>query len=68
MTQSVRELAFQTIQEIFNDYAYSNLRINEVLSTGDVSDIDKPLYTELVYDCKEKNDIDFYLRPFVKTK
>lgn len=49
MTQSVRELAFQTIQEIFNDYAYSNLRINEVLSTGDVSDIDKPLYTELVY-------------------
>ncbi|MCQ9903306.1 hypothetical protein L6D11_14700, partial [Staphylococcus aureus] len=34
MTQSVRELAFQTIQEIFNDYAYSNLRINEVLSAG----------------------------------
>lgn len=69
MTQSVRELAFQTIQEIFNDYAYSNLRINEVLSTGDVSDIDKPLYTELVYGTvKRKMTLDFYLRPFVKTK
>ncbi len=69
MTQSVRELAFQTIQEIFNDYAYSNLRINEVLSTGDVSDIDKPLYTELVYGTvKRKMTLDFYLRHFVKTK
>lgn len=60
MTQSVRELAFQTIQEIFNDYAYSNLRINEVLSAGNVSNIDKPLYTELVYGTvKEKIDIGF---------
>lgn len=69
MTQSVRELAFQTIQEIFNDYAYSNLRINEVLSAGNVSNIDKPLYTELVYGTvKRKLTLDFYLRPFVKTK
>lgn len=69
MTQTVREVAFQTIQEIFNDYAYSNLRINEVLSAGEVSSIDKPLYTELVYGTvKRKMTLDFYLRPFVKTK
>ena len=39
------------------------------MSTGDVSDIDKPLYTELVYGTvKRKMTLDFYLRPFVKTK
>jgi hypothetical protein len=32
MTQSVRDLAFHTIQDILNDNAYSNLKINEVIN------------------------------------
>ena len=32
MTQSVRDLAFQSIQDILNDNAYSNLKINEVIN------------------------------------
>lgn len=69
MTQTVRELAFQTIQDIFNDYAYSNLRINEVINENEISDIDKSLYTELVYGTvKRKITLDFYLKPFIKIK
>lgn len=32
MIENVRSLAFDTIQDILNEGAYSNLRINEVLS------------------------------------
>ncbi|MCI2773246.1 16S rRNA (cytosine(967)-C(5))-methyltransferase RsmB [Staphylococcus petrasii] len=69
MTQTVRELAFQAIQDILNDNAYSNLKINEILSNEEISSIDKPLFTELVYGTiKRKLTLDFYLKPFIKTK
>lgn len=60
MTQTVRELAFQAIQDILNDNAYSNLKINEILSNEEISSIDKPLFTELVYGTiKRKLTLDF---------
>lgn len=38
MTNSIRGLAFETIQAILDEGAYSNLEINEVLSTYEISD------------------------------
>lgn len=69
MTNSIRGLAFETIQAILDEGAYSNLEINEVLSTYEISDLDKGLFTELVYGTvKRKYTLDFYLKPFLKTK
>ena len=64
MTNSIRGLAFETIQAILDEGAYSNLEINEVLSTYEISDLDKGLFTELVYGTvKRKYTLDFYLKP-----
>ena len=69
MTQSVRDLAFHTIQDILNDNAYSNLKINEVINQYNIATVDKALFTELVYGTiKRKMTLDFYLKPFVKTR
>ena len=69
MTQSVRDLAFQSIQDILNDNAYSNLKINEVINQYNIATVDKALFTELVYGTiKRKMTLDFYLKPFVKTR
>jgi 16S rRNA (cytosine967-C5)-methyltransferase len=46
---NVRALAFETIQDIINDKAYSNIIINDVLSNNELNRADKGLYTELVY-------------------
>ena len=69
MTNSIRGLAFETIQAILDEGAYSNLEINEVLSTYEISDLDKGLFTELVYGTvKRKYTLDFYLKPFLKRR
>lgn len=69
MTDSVRSLAFDTIQDILNEGAYSNLRINEVLSTNDLNSMDRGLFTEIVYGTvKRKYTLDYFLKPFIKTK
>lgn len=66
---NVRELSFNTIEAIFKDEAYSNLKINEVLSKNDISALDQGLFTELVYGTvQRKLTLDFYLKPFVRTK
>lgn len=41
MIENVRSLAFDTIQDILNEGAYSNLRINEVLSENELNAMDK---------------------------
>ena len=67
MIENVRSLAFDTIQDILNEGAYSNLRINEVLSENELNAMDKALFTEIVYGTvKRKYTLDFYLKPFVK--
>ena len=66
---NVRALAFETIQDIINDKAYSNIIINYVLSNIDLNRADKGLYTELVYGTlKRKYTLDYLLKPFVQTK
>ncbi|MBL7573028.1 16S rRNA (cytosine(967)-C(5))-methyltransferase RsmB [Staphylococcus saccharolyticus] len=69
MNKSVRMYAFETIQEILNEGAYSNLKMNEVLSSNKINSVDRSLYTELVYGTiKRKYALDYMLKPFVKTK
>lgn len=66
---NVRLLAFETIQGIINDKAYSNIIINEVLSNNELNRADKSLFTELVYGTlKRKYTLDYLLKPFVQTK
>lgn len=66
---NVRALAFETIQDIINDKAYSNIIINDVLSNNELNRTDKGLYTELVYGTlKRKYTLDYLLKPFVQTK
>ena len=52
---NVRSLAFETLQDILNDKAYSNIVINEVLSEYELTRADKGLLTELVYGTLKKN-------------
>ncbi|MEJ7174351.1 16S rRNA (cytosine(967)-C(5))-methyltransferase RsmB [Staphylococcus caprae] len=69
MMNTVRGYAFDTIQQVLNDGAYSNLKINEVLSSNEILTVDRNLYTELVYGTiKRKYTLDYILKPFVKTK
>ncbi|MDW4254055.1 16S rRNA (cytosine(967)-C(5))-methyltransferase RsmB [Staphylococcus saprophyticus] len=69
METNVRVLAFETIQDIINDKAYSNIIINDVLSNNELNRADKGLYTELVYGTlKRKYTLDYLLKPFVQTK
>lgn len=66
---NVRVLAFETIQDIIHDKAYSNIIINEVLSNNNLNRADKGLFTELVYGTlKRKYTLDYILKPFVQTK
>lgn len=66
---NVRALAFETILDIINDKAYSNIIINDVLSNNELNRADKGLYTELVYGTlKRKYTLDYLLKPFVQTK
>ena len=60
MMNSVRAHAFETIQHILNEGAYSNLKINEVLSSNIIADVDRNLFTELVYGTiKRKYTLDY---------
>ncbi|MFP4920491.1 16S rRNA (cytosine(967)-C(5))-methyltransferase RsmB [Staphylococcus coagulans] len=66
---TVRELSLMTIEAVIKDGAYSNLKMNETLQSYALNPADRALYTELVYGTiKRKLTLDFYLKPFVKTK
>ncbi len=54
MMKSVRTYALETINDVLNKGAYSNLKINEVLSTNNINTVDKNLFTELVYGTIKK--------------
>ena len=62
MMKSVRTYALETINDVLNKGAYSNLKINEVLSTNNINTVDKNLFTELVYGTlKRKYTLDYLL-------
>ena len=69
MIENVRSLAFDTIQDILNEGAYSNLRINEVLSENELNAMDKALFTEIVYGTvKKKIYVRFLFKAFCENK
>ena len=65
MMKSVRTYALETINDVLNKRgAYSNLKINEVLSTNNINTVDKNLFTELVYGTIKKYSLDYLLKAF----
>src|SRR5699024_12039975 len=69
MNMTVREAAFEAYLEIMDDKAYSNIVIDEVLESGELSDKDKGLFTELVYGTvANRLTVECYLQPFYKTQ
>ncbi len=69
MIENVRSLAFDTIQDILNEGAYSNLRINEVLSENELNAMDKALFTEIVYGTVQKKIyVRFLFKAFCENK
>lgn len=66
---TVREAAFEAYLDIMEDKAYSNIVIDDVLASGELSEKDKGLFTEIVYGTvANRLTLEFYLQPFYKTK
>ena len=64
MMKSVRTYALETINDVLNKGAYSNLKINEVLSTNNINTVDKNLFTELVYGTIKKIHVRLSTKAF----
>lgn len=64
--ENVRNLALDTLLKIEKDGAYSNLLLNQVLNTCELKEIDKGLFTELVYGTiQRKQTIDQILLDYI---
>lgn len=69
MNMTVREAAFDAYLKIMDEKAYSNIVIDEVLSSGEVSPKDSGLFTGLIYGTLSRQlTLEFYLQPFLRTK
>jgi 16S rRNA (cytosine967-C5)-methyltransferase len=66
---SAREIAINTVMQVFENKAYSNIALNNNLSQCDLGDKDKALATELVYGTiKYRYAIDKILKSFLEKK
>ncbi|MEG1255246.1 16S rRNA (cytosine(967)-C(5))-methyltransferase RsmB [Clostridium sp.] len=66
---SAREVAINTIMQVFENKAYSNIALNKNLNECNLIDKDKALVTELVYGTiKYKYTIDKILKTFLEKK
>jgi len=66
---SAREIAINTVMQVFENKAYSNIVLNNNLSQCDLGDKDKALATELVYGTiKYRYAIDKILKSFLEKK
>ena len=64
-----RTLAFETLEMVIKDRAYSNIALNQVLQRKGLSPADKGLITEIVYGTlKRQYTLDYLLKPFIQTK
>lgn len=67
--KTVRQVAFDIIQQVLSGEQYSNLLINRAIQSKDVEGKDIGLLTELVYGTvQRKLTLDFYLEPFITGK
>ncbi|WP_040191669.1 16S rRNA (cytosine(967)-C(5))-methyltransferase RsmB [Clostridium culturomicium] len=66
---SAREVAVNTVMQVFENKAYSNIALNRNLNESNLIDKDKGLATELVYGTiKYKYSIDKILKTFLDKK
>ncbi|MCG3401375.1 16S rRNA (cytosine(967)-C(5))-methyltransferase RsmB [Staphylococcus massiliensis] len=66
---TARQLAYDTLEKIETEGAYSNLIINDVLNEHHLSSSDRGLYTELVYGTLARRyALDYFLKPHVNTR
>ncbi|MDU4889089.1 MAG: 16S rRNA (cytosine(967)-C(5))-methyltransferase RsmB [Clostridium sp.] len=66
---SAREVAVNTVMQVFENKAYSNIALNKNLNESNLSDKDRGLATELVYGTiKYKYSIDKILKTFLDKK
>ncbi|MEJ7480430.1 transcription antitermination factor NusB, partial [Staphylococcus pasteuri] len=64
-----RTLAFETLEMVIKDRAYSNIALNQTLQRKDLSQADNGLITEIVYGTlKRQYTLDYLLKPFIQTK
>lgn len=66
---SAREVAVNTVMQVFENKAYSNIALNKNLNESNLNEKDKGLATELVYGTiKYKYSIDKILKTFLEKK
>lgn len=64
-----RGVALKVLQEIFDNGAYSNIALNKVLQTSQLSETDKSLVTELVYGTvSRKITLEWYLAHVIEDR
>ena len=66
---TVRSLALELYEEVIDDKAYSNIVLNEALRFEELNAQDRGLLTEILYGTlQHKLTLEYYVRPFIKTK
>ena len=69
MKNNPRELAVEALTRVFQNKAYSNIEINNLLKKADLSDADSRLMTNIVYGViQNKYVLEFQLEPYLKDK
>lgn len=67
IVKTARELAVEVLESIFEDDAYSNLKLDQVLKQNKLDIQDRNLVTNLVYGVlQHKLSLDFQLQPYLK--
>lgn len=69
LTQTARGIALQVLEQVFGDGAYSNIALNQTLSSSKLSPADKALVTELVYGTvARKMTLEWYLSHYIEDR
>lgn len=66
---NARKVAWQILQQVRQQHAYSNLQLNQSLHQADLNDADQRLVTNLVYGVLQHQiTLEYWLAPFIKGK
>lgn len=67
--KSVRQVALEVLEEVFDQGAFSNIALNKALNKGQLSQQDKSLATELVYGTvARKLTLEWYLSHLIEDR
>ena len=69
MKNNPRELAVEALTRVFQNKAYSNIEINNLLKKSELTDADSRLMTNIVYGViQHKYVLEYQLEPYIKDK